>query len=76
MQARNRAVRRHHMKRLKAKRCRYNNAGYSWPEGATTLNVGKAYHTPCNCSCWMCGHQRYHLGMNIQEAKARAKHQD
>jgi len=75
MQTRDRALRRHNMKRLKAKRGRYNNAAYSWPEGATLVNIGKAYHTPCNCSCWMCGHQRFHCGMNMQEVRARAKYQ-
>lgn len=76
MQTRNRAFRRHHMKRLKTKRGRYNNAAYSWPEGATVRNVGKAYQTPCNCSCWMCGNQRLHCGMNMQEVRARARYQD
>ncbi|ARJ42389.1 hypothetical protein B1H58_10400 [Pantoea alhagi] len=61
--------------RLKAKRRRYHNAA-NWPEGATNPNAGKAYHTPCNCSCWMGGNQHCHYGMNMQEIRARARYQD
>lgn len=76
MKTSNRAVRRHHMKRLKTKRGRYNNTAASWDGDATVANIGKVYHTPCRCSCWMCGHQRFYHGLNMQEIRARAKHQE
>ncbi|QGY32610.1 hypothetical protein CUN67_27060 (plasmid) [Pantoea cypripedii] len=64
MNQRNRAFRKHHERRLKVKRNRYNNA---------IGGHGLTYHTPCLCSCWMCGNQRHHNGAPISELKARAK---
>ena len=59
------ALRRHHATRLKKKRSTYwgNHAGSS--EKA----LGQCLSTPCLCSCWMCGHQRKHFGLTIQEQK-------
>lgn len=54
---RNRAERRHHMVRLKKIRCRYRTAG----DGSKKAS-GICFRTPCICSCWMCGHRRYHNG--------------
>lgn len=67
MKSKKRAVRRHHAARLKAKRMYYYNAA-----AGGLAAVGIVYQTPCLCSCWMCGNQRKHHGMPIQERKARA----
>ncbi|EGO8359341.1 hypothetical protein EYW98_07490 [Escherichia coli] len=69
--ARNRAERRHHRARLKKIRCRYHTAG----DGSVRA-VGVCLCTPCGCSCWMCGHQRYHHGPRMQEIRAKAKYTD
>lgn len=66
-----RAQRRHHACRLKAKRARYYNAGTRSPAA-----IGIVSRTPCLCSCWMCGHQRRHEGMNMQERRARLCYTD
>ena len=67
----NRSERRHHARRLKAKRCRYNNSGDGSPAA-----VGMVARTPCLCSCWMCGHQREHHGPNMQERRAAVRNTD
>lgn len=67
MKSQKRAVRRHHARRLKAKRTRYHNAGAGGEKA-----VGIVYQTPCLCSCWMCGNQRKHHGIRIQERRDRA----
>ncbi|KLE46534.1 hypothetical protein YA13_12130 [Klebsiella aerogenes] len=67
MKSKKRAVRRHHARRLKAKRIHYNNAG-----AGGLVAAGIVYQTPCLCSCWMCGNQRKHHGMHIKERRARA----
>lgn len=69
--SRTRAERRHHEWRLKAIRKHYHNV-----QSATAVYRGKVYLTPCQCSCWMCGHQRKFHGMNIQERKARLRNTD
>ncbi|AHF77890.1 Phage protein [Sodalis praecaptivus] len=76
MTNRNRALRRHHQKRLKAKRGQYNSSGFCQFGQVTPRNAGVAYHTPCRCSCWMCGNQRQHFGANMQERRAELKHKD
>ncbi|TKI03582.1 hypothetical protein FCN80_21125 [Martelella alba] len=76
MQTRNRAYRRHHMRRLKNKRSRYSNAGYHLSVGVTRYSVGRCYTTPCMCSCWLCGHQRHHFGPNMQERRAELKYKE
>ena len=69
--SRTRAQRRHHEQRLKAVRKHYHNANRLSPR-----HQGKAYHTPCLCSCWMCGHQREGHGPNMQEVRARLRYTD
>ena len=63
---RNRAERRHHMVRLKKIRCRYRTAG----DGSKKAS-GICFRTPCICSCWMCGHRRYHNGPRVSEIRAK-----
>ena len=72
MKERNRAIRRHHSERLKTKRSRFSAAGNCFLGDITTVSKGMTYHTPCRCSCWMCGNQRKFHGMNAQEKRARA----
>lgn len=62
---RSRAWRRHHLFRLKSQRNRYRSTIAKTPK-----IVGKVYRTPCACSCFMCGNQRKHHGINIQEHRA------
>lgn len=66
---RNRAERRHHMVRLKKIRCRYRTAG----DGSKKVS-GICFRTPCICSCWMCGHRRYHNGPRVSEIRAKARY--
>ncbi|ATI65438.1 hypothetical protein EDWATA_02415 [Edwardsiella tarda ATCC 23685] len=66
--ARTRAERRHHMRRMKQRRRHDNTVGDGCPK-----HLGRHYKTPCRCSCWMCGHQRYWYGPGMQERRARAK---
>lgn len=35
--------------------------------------IGRVATTPCNCSCWMCGHQRKGHGLTHSEIVAREK---
>lgn len=65
---RSRAIRRHHEKRLKSKRSKYNNAGR-----ATDRSVGMCYRTPALCGCWMCANHRKVFGMSIKEVRDRQK---
>lgn len=67
------AMNRHHMKRLKAKRKHYHNVG---SKRASAKAVGRVLHTPCICSCTMCGNQRWHWGRPIQEIKQAARFSD
>lgn len=51
-----RALRRHHVRRLKKSRQHY------WgPATKDPGHAGKVVSTPCPCSCWMCGNPRRHL---------------
>ena len=65
------AERKHHEKRLKAKRSKYFMAS-----GRTPKQQGKVYHTPALCSCPTCGNPRKHLrgkrGLTMQEKRAKA----
>ncbi|WP_446470643.1 hypothetical protein [Xenorhabdus stockiae] len=72
MKVRNRAVRRHHMYRLKAQRQQYHNAAGD----SDKVSAGICYVTPCLCSCWMCGNSRDVFGMGIKETRDRAKYTD
>ncbi len=69
--ARTRAERRNHERRLKSARKHYNNAG-----SRSQAHIGIVYHTPCTCSCYMCGHQRQVHGQAIQEVRARQRYCD
>lgn len=69
--ARNRAERRHHRARLIKIRRHYHTAG----DGSVRA-VGVSLRTPCGCSCWMCGHRRFHFGPCMQEIRARARFAD
>lgn len=53
-----RALRRHHVARLKAAR------RFHWGRDIRhdAKSLGKAVDTPCLCSCWMCGNPRRHHG--------------
>lgn len=70
MKSRKRAIRRHHNKRLKSKRCLYHCFGDDKPlEGAA---LGLALNNPARCSCPVCGNPRRHFGeLTIQEKKRR-----
>ncbi|OWE71138.1 hypothetical protein A8M61_26075, partial [Escherichia coli] len=35
---------------------------------------GICFRTPCICSCWMCGHRRYHNGPRVSEIRAKARY--
>ena len=64
-----RALRRHHLGRLRKNRSLY------W--GAKTVGnsrlTGQYTKTPCICSCWMCENQRKYHGLLFQELKALEK---
>jgi hypothetical protein len=63
------ALRRHHDRRLKRKRRLYG----SLCKSDSPKVFGRTFQTPCRCSCWMCGNQRKHHGLKIQEHKALEK---
>lgn len=63
----NRAVRRHHRDRLKAKRKSYWGGILS--DEAEARLLGFVARTPAVCSCWMCGHERRIYGRTIQERR-------
>ena len=65
-----RAVRLHHIARLKkARRFHWGSDEDLW-EGHNHKLLGKAVSAPCNCSCWMCGNPRkYFKEVTIQEKK-------
>ena len=63
-----RALRRHHVARLKRKRIGYWGRGkfLEWDE----KGLGAVVQHPCVCSCWMCGNPRKWLGeQSIQERR-------
>ena len=68
-----RDIRRHNLSRMKAKARRIGqehqtkDVERAWVRFAENLAM---------CSCWMCGHQRYHHGPRPQEHKALAKWRD
>jgi hypothetical protein len=57
-----RAIRRHHMIRLKKKYSKYYG-GYA----KTERQIGRLYQTPTPCSCLMCGNRRKWEGITRQE---------
>jgi hypothetical protein len=60
-----RALRRHHLARLKKAR------RWHWGRdlGQEPRTLGLAVNTPCICSCWMC-RPRKHAGPTVQERRA------
>lgn len=59
-----RALRRHHVARMKVAR------GFHWGRDIRhdVKVLGKAVDTPCPCSCWMCGNpRRYFHELSRQE---------
>lgn len=60
-----RALRRHHVARLKKTRRWYHGRDL-WADGRL---IGMAVHTPQLCSCWGCGNQRRYFGPTIQELR-------
>lgn len=61
-----RALRRHHVARLKAAR------RFHWGRDIhhDAKAVGKVVDTPCPCSCWMCGNPRRHFKDVSQQEQA------
>ena len=66
----NRAVRRHHIARLKQKRKNYWGYGHRVEYGNAVMSaaqLGKVVQYPQACSCPGCGNARRHPGMNYAE---------
>lgn len=70
----NRAVRRHHVERLKKARKLYwypASLEWSYPlkkiEGLDPKRLGKVVSTPKACSCWLCNRPRKVFGLTIKE---------
>lgn len=61
------ALRRHHIRRIKANQRRLGYCGLVSP---TPKQVGMRLHTPCSCSCFMCGNPRKLGEVKIAELKA------
>ncbi|WP_143745709.1 hypothetical protein [Massilia sp. KIM] len=59
---RQRALRRHHLERVKKKRADYAG-GYvrQLPDAERLRRIGLYANTVPVCSCWMCGNPRRHL---------------
>ncbi|TBL42476.1 hypothetical protein EYY99_20495 [Hafnia alvei] len=68
---RHRAWRRHHATRLKSKRKKYHIAVVK-----NSITIGKIFRTPCACSCYFCGKQRFYHGKSIQEIRAEKLYTD
>lgn len=66
-----RAVRRHHLARVKKLRARYYG-GYvlDLPAAERACHIGRFAHTVPGCSCWMCGNPRRYFGeVTMQEQR-------
>lgn len=76
MVIRDRAYRRFKKAMKKRKVSHYWNANVSFlgmkPQTDKGI-IGRVATTPCNCSCWMCGHQRKNFGLVHSEVVARNK---
>lgn len=66
-----RALRRHHMWRMKHNRSTDNDNG----DGGLR-HRGIHYRPPKSYSCWMCANQRKHHGPGIQELRAIANYNE
>ena len=61
-----RALRRHHMQRLK----RYYQRTHNYDKRTRDpIAVGRHFQTPHPCSCFMCGHRRHWYGLSLAERK-------
>lgn len=71
MQKFNRAVRRHHIARLKDSRKSYWGYNRTWGqtgnEGMSSKQLGKVVQNPQQCSCMGCGNQRKYEGRPLNE---------
>lgn len=65
---RNRAERRHHMARLK------KSAVVIAQQATEAKSIRCLLSYSCMCSCWMCGHRRYHNGPRVSEIRAKARY--
>ena len=67
-----RALRRHHIWRLKQKRIKYGGSFILQDEQhEQAKHLGRLVHTATLCSCWMCGNPRRHLGeATLQEKRS------
>ncbi|SFM71240.1 hypothetical protein SAMN04487963_3473 [Marinobacter zhejiangensis] len=65
-----RALRRHHVKRIKKDRRNY------WGGHArqSVKVLGKCSRTPCVCSCYLCGHKRKHFGAKFSEKRRKLQY--
>lgn len=75
---RGRAYRRHHYKRLKAKRVRecYWGRGYTDGTGWCKESLGIAINTPTPHSCYLCGNMRDLEGPTRQEKRSASDIKD
>ncbi len=66
-----RAIRRHHVARLKKARKQYWGYNHRHANGRCedmpAKQLGMVVSTPAVCSCWMCGNGRKIHGPNFQE---------
>ncbi len=68
----NRAIRRHHAKRLKKARCKYWGVYRNFKEMSEIelgRFFGKVLNAPCACSCWMCNRPRKRFGKPFAEIR-------
>lgn len=65
-----RAIRRHHNVRLK----KYRTIYWGGSTKQSMQFLGICLGTPCICSCYMCGNQRYHWGASFQEQRQKLKY--
>lgn len=66
-----RALRRHHLARVKKLRARYYGGDVrDVPAAEQACHIGRFAHTVPDCSCWMCGHPRRYCGeVTMQERR-------
>ena len=67
MEKHNRAVRRHHVERLKKNRKNYWGYGYGRTGELSKRQLGIIVTTPEVCACWMCNRPRKAFGRPLKE---------
>lgn len=67
------ALRRHHYRRIKAKQLRL---AYVGTESGTKRHIGISLHTPCICSCYMCGNPRRLGSVTLAELKSNLSYDE